>query len=138
MTGGGLWFVLEVLVARPRPRTAEGLCIHRVIPAYSFPSGHVIHDGVLYGFLLFLSFSQPARAWRYRWVLPPFQVLAVLYLLAVGYSRIESGEHWLFDVLGGYLVAMLWLALFIFLYRWTTDLLATRLARRAAKARTRA
>jgi len=73
--------------------------------------------------------------WRYRWVLLPFQVLAILHLLAVGYSRIESGEHWLFDVLGGYLVAMLWLALFIFLYRWTTDLLATRRAKREAKAR---
>ena len=132
LTAGGLWLVLELLVARPRPVTAEGICIHRIVPAYSFPSGHVMHDVVLYGFLLYLSFSQPVRAWRYRWVLLPLQVLAVLYMLAVGYSRLESGEHWLFDVLGGYLAAILWLFLFIFLYRWISGLLATRRAKQRA------
>ena len=132
LTAGGLWLVLELLVARPRPVTAEGICIHRIVPAYSFPSGHVMHDVVLYGFLLYLSFSQPVRRWRYRWVLLPFQVIAVFYLLAVGYSRLESGEHWLFDVLGGYLAATLWLFLFIFLYHWISSRLATRRAKQRA------
>src|SRR5207245_4255657 len=44
LSAGGLWLVLELLVARPRPVTAEGICIHRIVPAYSFPSGHVMHD----------------------------------------------------------------------------------------------
>ena len=45
----------------------------------------------------------------------------MLELLTIGYSRVLEGEHWLLDVLGGYLTDVLWLFLFIFLYRWTTD-----------------
>lgn len=129
----GLWFGLEMLVGRPRPAMAEGICVQRLIPAHSFPSGHVVHDVVMYGFLLYLSCSQPVRRWRYRWVLLPLQVAAVCYLLAVGYSRLKLGEHWLFDVLGGYLVAILWLSFVIFLYRWTLEKHIKRRARKRVK-----
>ncbi|MBV9229758.1 MAG: hypothetical protein JOZ18_10630, partial [Chloroflexi bacterium] len=60
------------------------------------------------------------------------QILAVLYMLAVGYARIEAGEHHPIDVLGAYLAAILWLFLFIFLYRWTTDRLAERRIKKSA------
>ena len=130
LSEAGLWFGLQLLVGRPRPVTTEGICVQRMIPVHSFPSGHVIHDVVLYGFLLYLSFSQPVRKWRYHWIVLPLQVLAVFYLLAVGYSRLELGEHWLFDVLGAYLVAILWLSLIIFLSRWTTAVVATRHTKR--------
>ncbi|MFL5625111.1 MAG: phosphatase PAP2 family protein, partial [Ktedonobacteraceae bacterium] len=84
---------------------------------YSFPSGHVVHDVVLYGFLLYVSFSEPVRSWRYRWLLLPLQLLALLYLLSVGLARLQAGEHLLLDVLGGYLLGLLWLSFFIFLDR---------------------
>jgi|SRR5690348_13394543 len=122
LSGSTLWGGLTVLVHRPRPLPAFGICVHRMINAFSFPSGHVIHDGVMYGLLLYLSFTRPVRTWRYRWILLPLQVLAVLYLLALGYSRLRAGEHWFFDVLGGYLTAALWLFFLIFLYRWIAHL----------------
>ncbi len=112
-----VWFAIEMYIGRPRAIPSEGICVHRVIAAYSFPSGHVVHDVVLYGFLLYVSFSEPIRSWRYRWVLLPLQLLTLLYMLSVGYARLEAGEHLLIDVLGGYLVALLWLLFFIFLDR---------------------
>ncbi len=127
-TAGGLFLALTPLVGRPRPSVKEGICVHDMIFYHSFPSGHVIHDVVCYGFLLYLTFTKPVRSWRYRWILIPFQVFAVLELLTIGYSRVLEGEHWLLDVLGGYLTGVLWLFLFIFLYRWTTDWLAPRRA----------
>jgi undecaprenyl-diphosphatase len=132
-SSSAVWLGIEKLVGRPRMTTAQGICVHRNIAAYSFPSGHVIHDTVLYGFLLYLSFTPPVRRWRYRWVLIPFRILAVLYIIAVGYSRLEAGEHRLVDVLGGYLVGLLWLFLFIFLYRWVSHLLAVHRTKKRAE-----
>lgn len=118
---GGLFLLLTPLVARPRPGIKNGICVHDIYPYYSFPSGHVTHDVVCYGFLLYLTFTKPVREWRYRWVLIPFQLFFVFDLLSIGYSRVLEGDHWLFDVLAGYLTGALWLLLFIFLYKWVTD-----------------
>jgi len=41
-----------------------------------------------------------------------------------------EGSHWLTDALAGYLAGALWLALLIFLYRWTLDKLNTWYAKR--------
>ena len=120
-TAGSLFLFLTPLVARPRPNIKYGICVHDIYSYYSFPSGHVTHDVVCYGFLLFLTFTKPAREWRYRWVLIPFQLFFVFDLLSIGISRVMEGDHWLFDVMGGYLTGALWLALFIFLYRWATN-----------------
>ena len=92
----------------------------------SFPSGHVENDLVYYGFLLYLSFTKPISQWRSRWILIPFQVYAALNILFIGYSRVLEGSHWLDDALAGYLASALWLALLIFLYRWTLDWLTKR------------
>ncbi len=117
-------------VVRPRPSPT---LVHVEVPLRynSFPSGHCCHVMLFYGFLLYLSFTRPVRAWRYRWALIPLQVFAALNLLLIGFSRVYEGEHWLFDVLGGYLSGVLWLVLFICLYQWTTSVLERRHAKRA-------
>lgn len=84
-------------------------------------------------FIVYLSFTEPMREWRYRWVLIPLQIFAVLNILLMGYSRIYEGEHWLSDTLGGYISGALWLALFICLYQLTTNKLEERRARRLAE-----
>jgi membrane-associated phospholipid phosphatase len=126
LTSSFWWGGIETLVARPRATAQDGVCVHRAINAFSFPSGHVIHDVVLYGFLLYLSFSPPVRSLGYRWILMPFQLALVVYMLAVGYARLLVGEHHLFDVLGGYLAGLLWLFFCIFLYRWIASLVEKR------------
>jgi membrane-associated phospholipid phosphatase len=119
-------------VVRPRP-SPNLIRVDVPLKYNSFPSGHTCHMMLFYGFLLFLSFTKPVREWRYRWVLIPLQVFAVLNILLMGYSRVYEGEHWLSDVLGGYLSGALWLALFIFLYLLTTNKLEERHAKRVAK-----
>jgi membrane-associated phospholipid phosphatase len=133
----GLNFVIGFLVARPRPTSPP---IHVFMPETipSFPSGHVENDVVYYGFLLYLSFTKPVSQWRYRWILIPFQVYAVLNILFIGYSRVLEGSHWLNDALAGYLTGALWLALLIFLYRWTLDRLTKWYAKRLLEKSTQA
>lgn len=134
LTSSLWWGGIETLVARPRATAQDGVCVHRAVNAFSFPSGHVIHDVVLYGFLLYLSFSGPVRRWRYRWILLPFQIAMVVYMLSVGYARLLAGEHHFFDVLGGYLAGLLWLFLCIFVYRWIASLIEKRHKRKMSQA----
>ena len=125
----GLNWIIGFSVARPRPSSPLiHVYMHETVP--SFPSGHVENDVVYYGFLLYLSFTKPVSEWRYRWVLIPFQLYAVLNILLIGYSRVYEGSHWLIDVLAGYLTGALLLVLLIFLYRWTLEMLTKRRARR--------
>jgi phosphatidylserine/phosphatidylglycerophosphate/cardiolipin synthase-like enzyme len=97
-----------------------------------------IYVVIYYGFLLYVSLTKPVSEWRYRWVLIPFQIYAVLNILLIGYSRMLEGSHWLTDALGGYLSGALWLSLIIFLYRWTIDKLTERRARRLQEQSTQA
>ncbi len=124
--------LVDELVARPRPNAhTEHIHIYTpIVPFPTYPSGHTEHDIAYYGFLLYLSFTKPVREWRYRWILIPFQLYAVFDILDIGYSRIYLGDHWLTDVLGGYLEGLLYLFFFIFLYRLVTHLLAQLRAKR--------
>jgi membrane-associated phospholipid phosphatase len=127
----GINYIYNLLVDRPRPGTFHEhirILLHR--PENSFPSGHTEHDVAYYGFLLFLSFTPPVRSWKYRWILIPFQIYCVVDILSIGFSRIYEGEHWLTDVLAGYLSGAIWLLMCIFLYRWITAWLALKLEAR--------
>lgn len=119
----GLNVLLDILIGRPRPSPKlYHMQLHTaLVPFPTFPSGHTEHDMVYYGFLLYLSFTKPVREWRYRWVLLPLQIYAIFDILSIGFSRIWEGDHWLTDVLGGYLEGAIFLFFFIFLYRWITQ-----------------
>lgn len=123
--GNAIDALIGDLVGRPRP-DPHLIHVTTKLTFNSFPSGHTEHDTVFYGFLLYLSLTKPVREWRYRWILLPFQIFGLMAILLIGFSRLYEGEHWLTDVLGGYLSGALWLFLFIWLYRWTTDKLARR------------
>jgi membrane-associated phospholipid phosphatase len=132
MSSAGLNVVLDDIVGRPRPNPrTEHIQLHTpLVPFPTFPSGHTEHDVAYYGFLLYLSLTKPVREWRYHWLLLPLQIYAVFDILAIGYSRIWEGDHWLTDVLSGYLEGAIYLFFFIFLYRWTTDWFAKRRAKK--------
>lgn len=133
MSSAGINVLIDEVVGRPRPNShIEPIHVYTpIVPFPSYPSGHTEHDIAYYGFLLYLSCTKPVRAWRYRWLLLPLQLYAVFDILAIGYSRILEGDHWLTDVLGGYFEGMLCLLFFIFLYRSITNYLVKRHARKA-------
>lgn len=123
--GDGINALIGDYVQRPRPLPSV-VHVDVILKYNSFPSGHTCHMMVFYGFLLFLSVTRPVRTWSYRWTLIPLQAFAFLNILLMGYSRVYEGEHWLGDVMAGYLSGALWLALFICLYHITTILLERR------------
>jgi len=104
--------LLKEAVARPRP--AEDLVWVREHPAsFSFPSGHVVTALTLFGLLLLLApvvIRQPLPRLA-------LQGLCLFVVLGMGPASVHTGAHWPSDVLGGYLLGVLYLALALRCYR---------------------
>lgn len=101
--------LLKYLFQRERP--ANSLL---VVQTYSFPSGHATTAMALYGFIAYLlirfhqDFAQKIRIFT----------IAILFILLIGLSRVVLNQHYLSDVLGGYLVGVSWLTLGISITEW--------------------
>lgn len=101
--------LLKYLFQRERP--ANSLL---VVQTYSFPSGHATTAMALYGFIAYLlirfhqDFAQKIRIFT----------IAILFILLIGLSRVVLNQHYLSDVLGGYLVGAFWLTLGISITEW--------------------
>ena len=101
--------LLKYLFQRERP--ANSLL---VVQTYSFPSGHATTAMALYGFIAYLlirfhqNFAQKIRIFT----------IAILFILLIGLSRVVLNQHYLSDVLGGYLVGAFWLTLGISITEW--------------------
>ena len=74
-------------------------------PGSSFPSGHAQAAIVGYVVLLLVFLPILHGVWRRAAV-----TFAVLMVLAIGFSRIALGVHYLSDVLGGYFLGAAWMA----------------------------
>ena len=105
--------LVKEIIQRPRP-TVDLVEVFRILTSYSFPSGHVMFYVGFFGFLGFLSFTLMKRSWR-RMVLI---TICSIFILLVGVSRINLGQHWASDVLGAYLLGSLLLVGIIQFYRW--------------------
>ncbi len=105
LLGGVLVNVVKLLVGRDRPLLAH---LAAQAAESSFPSGHafgaVVGVGTLLLVLLVLLPAVPRRARPLTWV------LRALMVLAVGWSRIGLGVHYVSDVVGGYVLGLAWLA----------------------------
>ena len=118
MVGNGVDALIGDYVGRPRP-SVKLVHVDSLLKFNSFPSGHSCHMMVFWGFLLYLSLTKPVRQWKYRWALLPLQIFALFTILIMGVTRLWEGEHWVLDVVGGYLDGAIWMVLFIFLYHIT-------------------
>lgn len=112
VTGYAGVIVLKLIVARPRP-SAEIVEILGETSGFSFPSAHVMVFTAMLGMLIFIVITRTRRG--------AFRTLTVgilaLFLLAIGYSRIYLGAHWLGDVIGGYAFGAVVVIAFIWLWR---------------------
>ena len=98
-----LMLVLKLLFQRKRPLypllyAAKGL---------SFPSGHAITAVTFYGLAIYITRLSIDEAWISNLVIV---TLAVLILL-IGFSRIYLRVHYASDVLAGFIIGALWLAI---------------------------
>ena len=80
----------------------------------SFPSGHATITVALYGFLAYMAIRFSRNfATQVR-----IAVITIFFSLLIGLSRILLNEHYLSDVLGGFLVGALWLTVAISVTEW--------------------
>ena len=108
---------INSVVARPRPHHTHVTTLSG-LGAHSFPSGHVEHVSMLFGFLFVLTLlARRAHPDRWGWLLP-IQIVCVYFIALVGVGRIVEGVHQPSDVVAGYLVAALMLPLTILFNRW--------------------
>jgi undecaprenyl-diphosphatase len=104
ITGGTSLLVnaTKLLIARPRPTLAE---VVATATGYAFPSGHSAQAVAAYGSLAYLV----TLRWRGRLARVLAWTGAAAIAVVVGFSRLYLGVHWLTDVLGGFLVAAIWM-----------------------------
>ena len=84
--------ILKRVVAEPRPLGA-------LETGFGFPSQHAASYVVFWGILMVTTHSKLLR------------LLGILMILMVGISRVYLGEHWIVDVVGGYVIGFMVLGL---------------------------
>ena len=96
---------LKRVFGRLRPLQPEGFVFEQ---GFSFPSGHSSGCVVAYGMLAYLA----VRLLPPRWQLPSI-VVAVVFILTIGASRIFLRVHFASDVVAGFASGLAWLAICI-------------------------
>ena len=97
--------LLKRLLQRPRP--TEFRIVEET--GYSFPSGHSMVSMAFYGYLIYLIYRYIKNKYV-KWTL--ITILSILICL-IGISRIYLGVHYTSDVLGGFLLSISYLVVYI-------------------------
>lgn len=103
---------IKLLVNRPRP-TEDLVDVFSRLSDPSFPSGHVVHYTVFYGFLIVSMFFVKKLHFLLR---VSIALISLGLLSSIAISRVYLGAHWFTDVVGGYLVGFLLLVILVFFY----------------------
>jgi undecaprenyl-diphosphatase len=105
LSGWALSGLAKLAVHRPRPHVIPRL-MHGA-GGFSYPSGHSMLAPIIFGLGIIV--------WAAPWPSPALRraalVLAALFALAIGFSRVYVGVHYPSDVLGGLLLGTAWSAL---------------------------
>lgn len=97
--------LLKAILQRPRPTE------YRIVEetGYSFPSGHSMVSMAFYGYLIYLIYKYVKNKYI-KWI---SIVLLSILVCSIGIIRIYLGVHYTSDVLGGFLISMSYLVIYI-------------------------
>jgi len=104
--------LIKIFIHRPRP-TLENAKIFLSFNQSSFPSGHVVHYVVFFGFLLTVMIVDKNISLFWKIFIG---FLSAFLIIAVSISRIYLGAHWATDVIGGYLFGCAYLGIILKYY----------------------
>jgi membrane-associated phospholipid phosphatase len=104
--------LFKILVHRPRP-TLENAKILLKFPQFGFPSSHVVHYVVFFGFILTVMIVNKKIPLHWRIIIGIF---CTLLIFSISISRIYLGAHWATDVMGGYLFGVVYLGIILKFY----------------------
>jgi undecaprenyl-diphosphatase len=105
LSGWALSGLAKLAVHRPRPHVIPRL-MHGA-GWFSYPSGHSMLAPIIFG----LGIIVWAAPWPSAALRRSALVLAALFALGIGFSRVYLGLHYPSDVLGGLLLGTAWSAL---------------------------
>lgn len=107
-----LTVVLKNVTHRSRPTIEQAVAPEPT--SYAFPSGHTLNSAAILGVVGYLLF-----------ILLRHQLARIIsicglsaFVLAVGWSRVYLGHHWLTDVLAGLLIGCAWAAIIMILHHF--------------------
>ncbi|WP_406840194.1 phosphatase PAP2 family protein [Streptomyces sp. AHU1] len=98
-------FAVMSLIARPRPPVEDWATR---ASGWSFPSGHTTTSAVAAGVLVLAVLARAPQSRR------ALVLLIGGWAVLVGLSRVYLGVHWFSDVVGGWLFAVCWLSLLLY------------------------
>ncbi|MDO4382076.1 MAG: phosphatase PAP2 family protein [Clostridia bacterium] len=101
--------LLKRILRRPRP--TEFRIVEET--GYSFPSGHSMVSMAFYGYLIYLIY----RHIKNKYIKWSLIVLLSILICLIGISRIYLGVHYTSDVLGGFLLSISYLVVYISLIK---------------------
>lgn len=105
-----LMVLLKQLFQRKRPlspllKAAKGL---------SFPSGHAIMAVTFYGLLIYIV----QHTIDHDWIRILITIFLITLALLIGFSRVYLRVHYASDVLGGFIIGLLWLLISLAIIKW--------------------
>ena len=106
---------IKFMIDRPRPITVHVPQLGISLYDPSFPSAHVLHYTIFFGFLLIVLAHSNRLPGVIRF---PLMIVSALLIVFIPISRIYLGAHWFTDTLGGYTVGLLMLYI-LYHYYWT-------------------
>lgn len=110
LTGWGAMSLAKLVFGRDRPPLPDRLV---EISSHSFPSGHAMMSALL-ATVAIAVMLRSTTPWLHR---PAVLAVPGVLSLAIGFSRIYLGAHWVTDVLAGWAFGALWGLLWIYASR---------------------
>ena len=97
--------IIKNILQRPRPTE------YRIIEqgGYSFPSGHSMVSMAFYGYFIYLIF----RYIKNKYLKYILSTLLLFLIISIGISRIYLGVQYTSDVLGGFLLSISYLIIYV-------------------------